>query len=397
MRATLASPPHDHKLERWREVATRSGAPCALEVRLEALPAPELLARDWRALEAVGNASFFTSWHWIGTLLAALPATAWPRLLRGTSAGRTIALGLLGERVVRRRYGLVRSRRMCINETGDPDCDAMTIEHNALLAAADCAKAAADALIGWFAGQGAQADELHLAGSCDRLPEALVERQGLGRYEIAKPSYTVDLDRLTAGDGDIGAVLSANARQQLRRAERHLARYGPLRLTRAKTLAEARTFFEEMKALHIVSWQRRGRAHAFTNPFFEVFHRLLIERSFASGATQLLQAAAGGMVFGYLYNFRFGARVYAYQSGFDYADAHARPGVVSHAMAIRDAFHSGAGIYDFLAGRNRLKESFATSCAPMLWQTVQQPRLAFRLERLGRCVKHAVLRDNESR
>ena len=33
-----------------------------------------------------------------------------------------------------------------------------------------------------------------------------------------------------------------------------------------------------------------------------------------------------------------------------------------------------------MAGRNRLKESFATRCEPMLWQIVQQPRLAFRLE-----------------
>ncbi len=40
-----------------------------------------------------------------------------------------------------------------------------------------------------------------------------------------------------------------------------------------------------------------------------------------------------------------------------------------------------------MAGHNRLKASFATSCEPMLWQVVQQPRLAFRLERLARRVK----------
>jgi hypothetical protein len=47
-------------------------------------------------------------------------------------------------------------------------------------------------------------------------------------------------------------------------------------------------------------------------------------------------------------------------------------------------------VYDFMAGRNRLKESFATRCEPMLWQTVQQPRLVFRLEDLARQFKRAL-------
>jgi CelD/BcsL family acetyltransferase involved in cellulose biosynthesis len=79
--------------------------------------------------------------------------------------------------------------------------------------------------------------------------------------------------------------------------------------------------------------------------------------------------------------------VYTYQSGFAYGDPGARPGAVAHALAIRDAYRSGAAAYDFLAGRNRLKESFATAGAPMFWEAVQQPRLAFRAERLARSVK----------
>jgi CelD/BcsL family acetyltransferase involved in cellulose biosynthesis len=84
-------------------------------------------------------------------------------------------------------------------------------------------------------------------------------------------------------------------------------------------------------------------------------------------------------------------RIYAYQSGFADADRRERPGIVTHALAIRHAFQSGARVYDFMAGRNRLKESFSTHCEPMLWQVVQQPRLAFRLEHLARRFKHAVI------
>jgi hypothetical protein len=56
---------------------------------------------------------------------------------------------------------------------------------------------------------------------------------------------------------------------------------------------------------------------------------------------------------------------------------------VAHAPAVRHAFRSGARAYDFMVGRNRLKESFSTHCEPMLWQVAQQPRLAFRLEDLA--------------
>ena len=98
----------------------------------------------------------------------------------------------------------------------------------------------------------------------------------------------------------------------------------------AATEAEALACFTAMKALHCASWERRGRPHSFSGGFFEPFHRLLIERSFAEGGTQLLEACAGDRVLGYLYNFRLGNRIYAYQSGFDDADRRERPGIVTH-------------------------------------------------------------------
>jgi CelD/BcsL family acetyltransferase involved in cellulose biosynthesis len=263
------------------------------------------------------------------------------------------------------------------------------IEHNGILAAAGYETTAWKALLTWFAALHDEADELNLSGSLWRCPEQALEAQGLVCSETAVPSYAVDLHRLQASDGELYPVLSANARQQLRRAVRDYERSGPLRLDEARTLEEALGFFASLKSLHCASWERRGSAHAFSGGFFEPFHRLLIERSFSEGATRLLRASAGGDIIGYLYNFRLGSRIYAYQSGFADADRRKRPGMVTHALAIRQAFRSGAQVYDLMAGKNRLKESFATRCEPMLWQVVQQPRLAFRLENLGRELKRA--------
>ena len=363
---------------------------CEVEFSYEALPPLATLEREWRTLEAVARPSFFTSWQWIGTLLAAVPAASRPKLLRGAARSETVALALLGAGVTRRRHGLIRSRSWYLNETGDARFDAITIEHNGLLAPAGREAAVFDAAMAWFADQSETADELHISGSAQRLPETAVERRGLGRDETAVPSYSLDLDLLASSGGEPYPVLSANARQQLRRALRQFESHGPLQLSAAATTAEALTFFAELKALHSASWARRGKIHSFSREFFEPFHRLLIERSFAEGGTQLLRASAGDRVLGYLYNFRFGDRIYAYQSGFADSDRHERPGFVTHALAIRHAFQSGARVYDFMAGRNRLKESLSTLCEPMLWQVFQQPRLAFRLEHLGRRFKHAI-------
>lgn len=366
----------------------RPSAACEVEFRREALPPLPVLEREWRMLETAAAPSFFTSWWWIGTLLAAVPPYRHPSLLRGVIRGHTVALALLGSAVTSRRHGLVRSRGLYLNEIGDAGFDALAIEHNGIIGLIDCEPAIYEAALGWFAGLGAEADELHFSGSRRRLPERIIEERGLGRSEITLPSYAVDLELLSPSHGELYPVLSANARQQLRRAFRNFERQGPLRLTTAATTSEAIEFFEALKALHCASWERRGKRHAFNHAFFEPFHRRLIECSFAAGGTQLLRASAGDRIIGYLYNFQLGSRVYAYQSGFAEPGRGDRPGAVTHALAIRHAFQSGARIYDFMAGHNRLKESFATHCEPMLWQVFQQPRLAFRLEHLARRLKH---------
>ena len=355
----------------------------SIEFRREALPPLAAVEAEWRNLEPAAAPSFFTSWHWIGTFLTALPESKRPDLLRGSLRGETVVLALIGAKLVRRRYGLIRSRALFLNETGDPDYD-VAIEHNGLLVATPYRRAASNALIRWFAEYGArEADELHIRGSMQPLPGDDLASRALYREQSAVPSYWVALDLLVESDGELYPVLSSNARQQLRRAIRNFEKFGKLRLDRASDRGEAREFLAELKELHIATWQSRGKPHAFSRPFFEAFHQELIDRHVADGAVQLLRASAGSRLIGYLYNFRFSDRVYAYQSGFAYDEKRARPGVVAHALAIRDAYHSRASAYDFLAGRNRLKESYASGSAPMLWEVVQQPRLAFRVERLA--------------
>ena len=176
---------------------------CAVEFSREALPPLATLEREWRTLEAVARPSFFTSWQWVGTLLAALPAASRPSLLRGAARGETVGLALLGAGITRRRHGLVRSRALYLNETGDPRFDAITIEHNGILAPAGQEAAVFDAAVKWFADLDEVADELYVSGSALHLSEPMVEGRGLGRRETVLPSYSLDLGLLSSSGGEL--------------------------------------------------------------------------------------------------------------------------------------------------------------------------------------------------
>lgn len=346
---------------------------------VEPVGALDDLGREWLLLEKSAQPSFFLTWAWIGTMLETIPPTVRPLLLRGTSDGRTVALGILGDRDAR-RHAVVRARQWTLNATGDPDSDRVYIEHNGLLA---------EHAVGWsglmeaFATT-AEVDELMLPGVADPPAAAVLDSAGMLHRTESIPSFAVALADLASSRGDIATILSSNARSQLRRAMRRLE---PLTLEAPADTDEALNYFSTLKDLHIPWFVRRGKVHAFVDPSFERFHRRLIERSFADQGVELLRVRSGERILGVLYNFRTGARVYAYQSGFVEPEEKERPGVIAHALAIRRAWEQGAEVYDFMAGENRLKTSFSNRTESLNWTTIQKPRLRFRAERTARRLK----------
>jgi hypothetical protein len=101
---------------------------------------------EWRSLETSERVSFFVTWDWIGSLLEALPATAAVQVVRVRSAARTVAMALLAQGVERRR-GVIRSRALYLNETGIPEYDAITLEHNGVVALGGLEHAAVQAVL----------------------------------------------------------------------------------------------------------------------------------------------------------------------------------------------------------------------------------------------------------
>jgi CelD/BcsL family acetyltransferase involved in cellulose biosynthesis len=349
------------------------------------------LAQQWRILDMGNTGSFFTSWTWIGTWLTLLPPDIRPQLLRIERDGQlhAAAIAIRGEV---RRLGIIKTRCLHINETGDPHLDCLTIEHNGLLSREPIDPAVWQALLEWFESGAAEADELSISGVTHDLTAGF-DRPVLMPSDRQTLAYRVDLASIRDAGGSVGSILSANSRQQLSRSMRAFSAMGVLKLEAATHIDEALAFFEGLKRLHIRSWTRRGQRHGFVDPFAEQFHRKLIESNFPRSGVQLLRLRAGTRELGYLYNFLRNGIVYAYQSGFDDEDRHLRPGYVAHALAIERSASAGAMMYDFMGGTNRLKQSFATEQYVMHWYKMQRPLLLFRAEQAVRAAKRRFLRS----
>lgn len=303
----------------------------------------------WRRLEPeVPELSFFRSWSWVGCL--AEERFPNPLVLTATQGERVLGVALFN------RHGA----RLCLGESGDPVRDAPFVEHNGplTLSVPGVERALLEAALAT-----AGTRRLVLGG----IPAALrAEAPGVALRCQARLAPRVDLAAVRAVGGDPLALLSANARQQIRRSDR---RYGQPVLRRAETLAQALGDFEEMRALHGRSWAARGLPGAFAHPFMTRFHETLIRRAMPRGEVDLLRVDSIGECVGILYNFRLGGRVSAYQSGFDLAGAgpHGKPGLTCHSLAIAQAAASGAAIYDFLGGADRYKRTFASDSETLLW------------------------------
>ena len=355
------------------------------------------LERDWKRLEGEIRAPFFLSWDWLGCWLEHADPKRPPHVLRAEQAGELVGIALLTPR--RRRWlGLIPRKELHLHETGDSAIDSLTIEYNGILTAPRLRDEVTVRAVAWLLSSG-QADALHLSG----LPASVLDRISASGLAIhlrdRKPTYGVNLERIRATGGSFVSTLSANMRNQLRRAARQFATLGELRLIEATSADEALHMLQDMVSLHQEYWQGRGHAGAFANPAFLAFHRQLIRDGFAAGCVQLLRCQAGQSVIGYLYNFVKDRWVYSYQSGFDYALlSKSKPGWLCHQFAIEHNLQRGMEVYDLLAGASQFKASFGEARENLVWITVERPGWKPTLIRRLRVTKHWLKAHlNESR
>jgi hypothetical protein len=345
------------------------------------------LQRLWTDLEARADITLYLSWAWIGIWIEQAGPPDF--VLAGRAGGEIVCLGLF-RRSVQRRHGFVRSRTLCLHETGDEDKDVIFIEYNGFLTDRRFAPIEPVALA-FLQEQGAVLgfDEIQLGGVAEDRYQA-VQAAGFRTYVHAlKTTAFVDLDAVRKGGGDYLSTLSSNSRYQLRRALKIYESRGSLTLEPARSVEEALQFFDALGELHERAWQDRSVGGAWRFPFLVSFHRRLIETRFADGGIALVRISCAGEAVGYIHCLVQDGWIGSYLSGFAYeADNKVKPGLVSFYLYIQHLLKGDGQVFDFLAGDHRYKMSLGQPGPNMYWYRVQERRWSLRLEDAMRWVKH---------
>lgn len=374
-----------------------------ITVTLETLPPRGVLEARWRDLEARANASFYTSWSWIGCWLEVLPAHLAPQLLVAHHAGRTVGMGLVikGKAKV---LQIIPVPCWYLHATGLEAIDELTIEYNGFLVEQGHDIEVKHAMLDHLLHQTSVGRiEIKLASrQLDMLARRTAQKQ-LGHARQAArnvivrstgfTSYMVNLDQVRSSSKGYLSLLSSNTRSQIRRSVAAYKELGELTVEEARTPEQAHAFMAELRKLHGQTWLGRGERSGFSfSPIARQFHDQVIEHGFTRGEVQVLRISAGGRDVGYLYNLVHRGHVVYYQSGLRYGvlPRHDRPGLVCHSLAVEHNTQAGHHCYDFAAGNYRYKDSLSTHQEPQHTHVFQRDGVLPRLDRDLRALKSQV-------
>ena len=337
----------------------------------------------WQDLAAASNCSYFLSWGWIQNWIETLPREVPVKLAviaNGTGPRSAFFLG----QARMAKQGIFRSNAYLLNQTGNWAYDRLYIEHNSVLHSnqGPCSlQQIVDCLPGNW-------EELYLSALApSNFPANALEIAPPHEVMIANVIPCPYLDLQLARESSKGylALLSSNARSQVKRSYKLYESRGPLVTEVAGDVPAALKIYDELIALHEAWWQKRNKPGAFQSDYFRAFHRRLIEKRFHTGEIQLIRIRCGDATIGCLYNFVFRGVVYFYQSGLSFEeDNRLKPGYVCHVEAIQLNAKAGHQRYDFLAGVEDYKERLSTNKDSLVWARIQKPKIKFKVERVMR-------------
>lgn len=364
------------------EPAVRAGG--ALQGSLQPARADDRLAHDWQLLQVHADGTPFTSWPWVGTWLAQLPADLDVRVFRATQDDQLIGIGLLvrgGRRGLRDMLGTPWH----LHQTGDDAIDEITPEYGGLLLRKGHEVEGYRALLACLPGQVGQ---LHISASAHA--GAINAARGTTGPAVRMPRqqscYFVDLQMIRDHDDDYIGVLGRNTRATLRRTRRAYEELGSLHVDIPASTGEALDWLAQLRIAHQHYWQGRGQQGAFASAFFGAFHERLVTDHHDSGFAQLLRIRAGDAVVGWLYNLVWQKQAYFYNAGLNYGllERHDRPGYLAHLLAVEHYLAEAIDKYDFLAGDGDYKRAMSTHVRNLHWLDVRCGHWQPALERILR-------------
>ena len=198
-------------------------AQCALHIRVGVISSPDDIRERWLDLERRSQCSLFQTWAWIGCWLRTLPSEIDVHAVEILDADRIIGLGLLVPSS-RKQFALRPMVRRSLNQTGNQTIDPISIEYNGLLLDRDAPREVLTFAIDKLTSDLERPSELRLDGLDGSVAESICRAaRDVGAIVWVDQTQRcdfVDLSSIRGSIDDYLAKLSANARQQVRRAIR---------------------------------------------------------------------------------------------------------------------------------------------------------------------------------
>ena len=153
--------------------------------------------------------------------------------------------------------------------------------------------------------------------------------------------------------------LSKNTRYNIRRKMRKLDKNFNVNFYRwsdTDTLAFA---MGRLAELHRKRWEQEGIVHSFSDLKFTEFHHEVARKFHEQGLLRLYVLELNETIAAMLYCFKYGGKLFYYQSGFDPEYSEYGVGTVLFARAIQAAIGEHIREFDFLRGYHRYKYDWA--------------------------------------
>lgn len=275
-------------------------------------------------------------------------------------------LGAMGKQT-RRQPPLLGLRESRLHEFGDPLWDAMYIEYNDFLLAADGEDSLRRAAIAAIFENIAHVDTIVFRNITPALENAALQVVAEKKLQLRilnkQPVFVCDLAKLRTEQNPFLKSLSKSLQAKIRRSIRRYEERGSVSYRLVETSEEKMRAWDKLLRLHEAGWRMRGKLGVFANSRFVSFHQRLSKGAPAN--CHLFEVSAGHETIGVLYNFVHDGQAINYQSGFLFEDDNQlAPGFVCHALAAQYYLDQGYASYDLLAGeadyKRRLGEEVTT-------------------------------------
>jgi CelD/BcsL family acetyltransferase involved in cellulose biosynthesis len=317
--------------------------------------------------------SMFLKSIWVKTWLEVFGPLLNPNILIFRAAGQPVGICVLS--LVKRKRFKLEFTEVHLNCSGELGYDTIYIEYNHLIRDPVFSKQVVDSFFDYLNLRRSTWDILNLRGLVDEELKQKAHKEFLILNETKVLGVYAKLDPKNNSSKVVLDNYSSNTRQQIRRSTRYYEQhYGACRLVVASSREQRQIALDAFKKLHLGRWAIDGSGGAMSALNNETFHRAIVQLDKLETGLELVQVYAGEQLLGVLYNVVVDNEVQFYQSGFEFDESSndAKPGLVSHALAMQHYRDLGFEVYDFMAGDLRYKRSLGKFFREFVWVEFHQ-------------------------